>query len=112
MVFENFFADMGPKPEGMTIERIDVNKGYEPGNCRWASYLEQARNKSNTVWFEKDGVRKSSHEWALELGIRPGTVRMRISDGWDLERAIFEPVAKKFAKNRPGEYNARHPLVG
>lgn len=43
--FENFFADMGEKPEGLTIERIDNNKGYFPKNCYWATYTDQNRNK-------------------------------------------------------------------
>jgi hypothetical protein len=43
--FSTFFADLGPCPPGLTLERIDVNRGYEPGNCKWATWSEQHRNQ-------------------------------------------------------------------
>lgn len=53
--FRNFFADMGVKPEGLTLERIRVNEDYTPGNCTWATHAVQARNKRINV-LNKSGI--------------------------------------------------------
>lgn len=46
--FVNFLSDMGERPDDKTLDRIDVNGNYEPGNCKWSSKLEQANNKRNS----------------------------------------------------------------
>lgn len=67
--FENFLSDMGNRPTiKHSIERIDVNGDYEPNNCKWASPLEQANNKRNTVKATYNGKTKSIADWARELG--------------------------------------------
>lgn len=78
LVFDNFLADMGPRPEGKTLDREQVDGDYEPGNCRWADRTVQARNSTQVVWVEIAGVRKRLVEWCENLGISINTVRARV----------------------------------
>lgn len=68
--FEAFLADMGPMPpDKPTIDRLDNSKGYEPGNCRWASVTEQNRNKGNNVFLTYGERTMTTAEWAREIGM-------------------------------------------
>jgi len=92
MNFPSFLTDMGEKPYGMTLDRIDSSKHYEPSNCRWATPGQQAVNKSNNIWVEIGGRRQVLSHWAKEIGINRTTVLMRIHRGWDTVRALTEPT--------------------
>lgn len=70
-VYANFLADMGERPPGTTLDRIDNNGNYEPGNCRWASAVVQANNKSTNRSIEWEGRRQSLTQWAREFRVKP-----------------------------------------
>lgn len=94
--FWSFIEDMGPRPEGHTLDRIDIDGDYEPRNCRWATKSEQECNKRNTRFLtcEVTGVRKSISLWARDLGTRENTIRRRIEYmRWPVQKAITTPVA-------------------
>jgi hypothetical protein len=79
--FEQFYKDMGNRPEGLSIERIDNKKGYSPENCKWADRSTQQRNKSNSLWVEWKGEIKHIMEVAQELGISNGAAHLRYKRG-------------------------------
>ncbi len=91
--FEAFLADMGrrPSPEH-SLERKDVNGNYEPGNCVWATLVEQGRNRRVNHVLSFRGQEKCIAAWAEELGLKPVTIANRLRRGWTVERALTEPL--------------------
>lgn len=86
--FTNFLADMGERPAGMTLDRIDGAKGYEPNNCRWATTKQQLANRKSVRLIEFGGRSMNITEWAREIGISPQALGFRLEKGWPLDKAL------------------------
>jgi hypothetical protein len=93
--FRNFLADMGERPEGTTLERIDNGGDYWPENCRWATRKEQANNRNN-CFYTLEGVTKRWSEWFEYYNIKRSTFDQRVyCYGWTREKALMTPVKKR-----------------
>lgn len=93
--YRNFYEDMGERPEGRTMDRIDNNGNYEPGNCRWATITEQNRNTRSNRFIAFAGETLTIRQWELRLGSSQGVIRPRLERGWALERALTQPLRKQ-----------------
>ena len=90
--FPAFLAYVGRRPNGMTLDRIDNNRNYEPGNVRWAALMDQLSNRSNTHLIEYNGEKMMVSQWAKKLGMNHRTLKARIQRGWSIESAFTRPV--------------------
>lgn len=94
--FEAFLEDMGERPAGATLDRIDTDKDYCKENCRWASREEQVKNRRNNVWLEHNGEKRIASEWVDLLGIRRSGIYVALNSGESFDeflarRGICEP---------------------
>ena len=85
--FEAFVRDMGVRPDGTSLDRIDVNGNYEPVNCRWASSMEQSNNTRRNVFVELNGERLTLAEAARKAGVHRTTFKTRIYRGESAQQA-------------------------
>lgn len=76
--FDNFYADMGPRPDGMSLERIDSNGNYEPDNCKWATTQEQQNNTCTNRFIEVDGERLTVAQLARKQNVKYETMYSRL----------------------------------
>lgn len=105
--FERFAADVGAPPFGMTLERKDNDRSYEPGNVCWATRKEQARNTRVNCLVAWSGKVQPLAAWAEELGVPRVLLKDRLRLGWSVDRAMTESVRTTMRRNAGGE----RPLV-
>lgn len=89
--FSNFVSDIGPRPAGFSLGRINNDEDYKPSNCRWESAREQANNKRNTIYIGGEPLAL----YCDRMGLAASVFRCRIKNGWPLEKAISTPVRAK-----------------
>lgn len=103
--FANFLADMGPRPSGHFLDRVDTNGNYCPENCRWVTHSQNMRNTRSNVFVEWGGKRMTIIELSECTGVPYDNLRRRIVDRkWPIDRAVGEPF---ITGRRPGRPN-RH----
>lgn len=94
--FDAFLADVGPRPgRGFSLDRIDVNGNYEPGNVRWSSNTEQSRNRRTNTVIVHDGKSLTVQEWAERHGVKYQTAWARLRKGASFDEAFSTAHIKR-----------------
>ncbi len=90
--FENFLADMGERPSiKHTLDRIVPDKGYQPGNCRWATHVEQMNNvRTNRLITHKD-LTLTQEQWGRKVGLTGTIIHKRLKRGWSVAKTLNTP---------------------
>jgi hypothetical protein len=98
--FENFYEDMGPRPKEMSIERIDNNGYYSPGNCKWATNYEQNRNTRRNHWFSYGGKKMILEDWVRLFQVNISSVCYHLKKGHS-----FDEIVEIFRNSKRVKWN-------
>lgn len=104
--FSAFFADMGAKPNGKTLDRRDNESGYSLENCRWATASEQRANQRDVVQIDVNGYLVPRDEAARMVGLHPATLQWRLNNGWSSDKALTTPPDPKNNMTRANRQRA------
>jgi hypothetical protein len=105
--FEGFIAHLGPCPPRFTLDRIDVDGNYAPGNVRWASRLTQGRNTRRVRPITFNGESLLSGQWAARIGVSRKTLDSRLETGWTVEEALTAPPNSRLRDIREAANNIK-----
>jgi general stress protein YciG len=104
--FWSFARDMGDRLEGHTLDRINNDGNYEPGNCRWANQATQSANRILGRILTWNGLSLTVPRWADRVGLPDYVLRKRLRKGWSVEQALTEPLGLPLAKRSVSERRA------
>ena len=96
--FEGFYEDMGDRPDGKSLDRIDNEGDYCAENCRWSTRSEQARNTRSNRVIELNGTEKLLIEWVEETGLSFSCIEHRLRNGWSVSKTLTTPSLRRSAK--------------